>query len=134
MATELWAKVKINGWHYQAILDSGSAVGLVQPTVLPPCVESKTLLPITCVHGDTRQVPAHSVTVSAAPGTWPIEVGVVKDLPIPMLLGRDQPGFDRLLAARVSACQPHWEPPKTEDDPRSPATARLAGFGQCQRR
>lgn len=83
------AKVKINGWHYQTILDSGSAVSLVQPKVLPPWSGSKTLLPITCVHGDTRQVPVRRVTISAAPGTWPIEVGIVKDLPVPVLLGRD---------------------------------------------
>ncbi|KAL1270491.1 hypothetical protein QQF64_029507 [Cirrhinus molitorella] len=63
-----------------------------------PRAELKALLPITCVHGDTRQVPARCVTVSAGPGSWPIEVGIVRDLPVPVLLGRDWPGFDRLLA------------------------------------
>ncbi len=40
-------------------------------------------------------------TISAAPGAWPVEVGVVKDLPVPVLIGRDWPGFDRLLAAAI---------------------------------
>ncbi len=48
-----------------------------------------------------RHVPARRVTISAAPGAWPVEVGVMKDLPVPILLGRDWPGFDRLLAAAV---------------------------------
>ncbi len=95
----LQVEVRINGWPYQALLDSGSAVSLVQPTVLPPRVGAKACLPITCIHGDTRHVPARRVTVSAAPGSWPIEVGIVKDLPVPVLLGRDWPGFDCLLAA-----------------------------------
>uniref|UniRef100_A0A8C2EHX4 Uncharacterized protein n=1 Tax=Cyprinus carpio TaxID=7962 RepID=A0A8C2EHX4_CYPCA len=105
-AGALPAKVKMNGWHYQAILESGHAVSLVQPKVLPPRAGSKTLLPITCVHGDTRQVPVCRVTVSAAPGAWPIEVGIVKDLPVPVLLGRDWPGFDRLLAAVSQPASP----------------------------
>lgn len=93
------AKVKINGRTFRALLDSGSAISLVQAHILPPRGEAKTLLPITCIHGDTRQVPARRVTISASPGTWPIEVGVVKELPVPVLLGRDWPGFETLLAA-----------------------------------
>lgn len=97
------AKVKINGRTFRALLDSGSAISLVQAHILPPRGEAKTLLPITCIHGDTRQVPARRVTISASPGTWPIEVGVVKELPVPVLLGRDWPGFETLLA---TATQP----------------------------
>ncbi len=85
-------EVRINGRPYQALLDSGSVVSLVQPTVLPPRVGAKARLPITCIHGDTRHVPARRVTVSAAPGSWPVEVGIVKDLPVPVLLGRDCQG------------------------------------------
>ncbi len=46
------------------------------------------------------------MTISAAPGTWPVEVGVVKDLPVHILLGKDWPGFDRLLAAAVQPVSP----------------------------
>ncbi len=101
-----WVEVKVNGRPYQALLDSGSAFSLVQLTVLPPRGESKALLPITCVHGDTRRVPARRVTISAAPGSWSVEVGIVKDLPVPVLLGRDWPGFDRLLAAATQPVSP----------------------------
>ncbi|KAL1248768.1 hypothetical protein QQF64_022086 [Cirrhinus molitorella] len=100
------AEVKINGRPFQAILDSGSAVTLVHPTVLPPRPESRARLPITCVHGDTQLVPARRVSVSATPGAWPVEVGIVKDLPVAVLLGRDWPGFDRLLAANAQPVSP----------------------------
>ncbi len=99
-------EVKINGKLFRAILDSGSAVSLVQSHVLAPRFEHKSFLPITCVHGDTRHVPAHRVTITAAPGSWPVEVGIMKDLPVPVLIGRDWPGFDRLLAALTQPASP----------------------------
>ncbi len=92
------AQVYINGRPYPALLDSGSAVSLVQSSIFPPRVGVKARLPITCIHGDTRNVPTRWITVTASPGTWPLEVGVVKDLPVPVLLGRDWPGFLELLA------------------------------------
>ncbi|XP_067293545.1 uncharacterized protein [Pseudorasbora parva] len=91
------SEVKLNGRPVLALLDSGSSVSLVQAAILPPQRNSKTQLPITCVHGDTRYVPARRVTISAGPGTWPLEVGIVKDLPVAVLLGRDWPGFEELL-------------------------------------
>ncbi len=109
--------VKINGKPFWAIQVSGSAVSLVQSHILAPRMECKTFLPITCVHGDTRQVPTRRVTISAVPGTWPVEVGVVKDLPMPVLIGRDWPGFDRLLATATQPASPRgdrrrWRPTK----------------------
>uniref|UniRef100_A0A8C1V487 Gypsy retrotransposon integrase-like protein 1 n=1 Tax=Cyprinus carpio TaxID=7962 RepID=A0A8C1V487_CYPCA len=93
------AKVNINGRPFLALLDSGSTITLVRPTVLPPRPEPKARLPLKCVHGDTRDVLARRVTITAPPGAWPVEVGIVRDLPVPVLLGRDWPGFDRLLAS-----------------------------------
>ncbi|KAL0173535.1 hypothetical protein M9458_029503 [Cirrhinus mrigala] len=87
------AEVKVNGRAAIALLDSGSSVSLVQAAILPPRKDSKSQLPITCVHGATQHVPARRVTISAAPGAWPVEVGILRELPIPVLLGRDWPGF-----------------------------------------
>ncbi|XP_058612098.1 uncharacterized protein LOC131527201 [Onychostoma macrolepis] len=101
------ATVRIGNRHYKAVLDSGSTVSLVQPGILPPPHETKATLPITCVHGDTREVPVRRITIAAAPGAWPVEVGLVKDLPVTVLLGRDWPGFEALLrAATQPACPP----------------------------
>ncbi len=99
-------KVKVNGRSFQALLDSGSAVSLIQPAVLSPQAESKAILSITCVHGDTRQVPARRVNISAPHRAWPVEVGIMNNLPVPVILGRDWPGFDRLLAAATQPASP----------------------------
>ncbi len=98
--------IKIKGHPFLALLDSSSAVSLVQSDVFTPHGEIKASLLIICVHGDTQHIPAWRVTISAAPGTWPVEVGVVKDLPVPILHGKDWPGFDRLLAAAVQIVSP----------------------------
>ncbi len=89
--------VKLDGIPVKALLDSGSSVTLVQPTLVRPRPEQKSELRLTCVHGDTRYVPARTVRISAEPGTWDVEVGIVQDIPVPMLLGRDWPGFEKLL-------------------------------------
>ncbi len=57
------AEVKINGRPFPTLLDSGSAVSLIQPCVLAPCGETKSSFPITCVHGETRHVPDRRVTI-----------------------------------------------------------------------
>ncbi|KAI2666719.1 Retrovirus-related Pol polyprotein [Labeo rohita] len=93
------AAVRIHGQVYKALLDSGSAVSLVRSDILPPRPDAHAVLPITCVHGDTRQVKARQIQLSAAGGTWPLEVGLIKKLPVPVLLGRNFPGFERLLTA-----------------------------------
>lgn len=88
-------EVLINGRWVRAVLDTGSSVTLVCPQLLGTTKLGRSCLPITCVHGDTRYVPAQTVSISAAPGTWLVEVGVLFDLPL--LLGRDWPGLDQLL-------------------------------------
>ncbi|KAL0162300.1 hypothetical protein M9458_041696, partial [Cirrhinus mrigala] len=100
------ADVMVNGKPMRALLNSGSAVTLIQSRVCPPQPGQKSFLPITCVHEDTQQVPARRVTISAAHGTWPVEAGLMKNLPVPILLGRDWPGFDRLLAATTQPTSP----------------------------
>ncbi|KAL0199491.1 hypothetical protein M9458_008031, partial [Cirrhinus mrigala] len=55
------------------------------------------------VFNDTRQVPACRVTISAKVGSWPVDVGIVKDLPVPVLLGRDWPGLDSLLTSHAAS-------------------------------
>ncbi len=88
------AAVKINGRPFLALLDSGSAVSLVQSRILAPRGETKASLPITCMHGDTRHVSDNL----GCPWRLAGGSGVVKDLPVPVLIGRDWPGFDRLLS------------------------------------
>ncbi len=65
-------------------------------------------------------MPAWRVNISAPHGAWPVEVGIVKDLPVPVLLGRDWPGFDHLLAAATQPASPagNRRRRKTRQNPR----------------
>nr|XP_040028806.1 uncharacterized protein LOC120817079 [Gasterosteus aculeatus aculeatus] len=98
--------VEVDGRPFAALLDTGSAVSLIQSHILSPRRLTKATIPVTCVHGDTRHVPTRRVTISAGPDSWPMDVGLVKDLPVPVLIGRDWPGLDRLLAANVPFASP----------------------------
>ncbi len=99
-------EVRINGQRVKATLDTRSSISLIQPDLLKTEKPGWAVLPITCVHGDIRYVPAHTVTISAAPGSWTMQVGVLKDLPVPLLLVQDWSGLDRLLRPQPSSEQP----------------------------
>ncbi len=58
------AEIKINGRPFKAVLDTSSAVSLVKAGVLPPRPETKGVLPVTCAHGDTREVPIRRISIS----------------------------------------------------------------------
>ncbi len=129
--------VKLDGKPVQALLDSGSSVTLVQPTLLKPRPKQKTELPLMCVHGDTRYVPARTVRISAEPGTWAVEVGIVRDLPVPLLLGRDWPGFEKLLLTHKNpAASARDQPRRKRRGPPSKRPVYLATDsereGECQ--
>ncbi|XP_053540472.1 uncharacterized protein LOC128634211 isoform X1 [Ictalurus punctatus] len=85
--------VWVEGKPVTALLDTGSAVTLAQPSILPDGHRPSGTLTMTCVHGDTREVPAAEVQIRGDAGTWPLQVGIIPKLPVPLLLGRDWPGF-----------------------------------------
>ena len=89
--------VTVNQCEVEALLDSGSARTLVQESVLEasPLAQSEHV-PVVCVHGDTREYPTARVRLKTTKGTFNIEVGVIKSLPVPVLIGRDCPAFSML--------------------------------------
>ncbi|KAI7815003.1 hypothetical protein IRJ41_025378 [Triplophysa rosa] len=120
-------RIRLDGQAVTAVLDSGSSVTLVQSSVIRPRHRGKIMIPITCVHGDTRSVPARRVTISAGPGAWPLEVGIMEDLPVPVLLGRDWPGFDQLLTpSREPAERGNGRRRRRPARPRNPRPVMLA--------
>ncbi|XP_069045871.1 uncharacterized protein [Lepisosteus oculatus] len=88
-------KIEIEGEPIEALLDSGSAVILVTPTILPGGLEIPRTkgIPITCIHGDTKDYPTVELSISTEQGTYRSTVGVVEQLPYPVILGRDCPHF-----------------------------------------
>ena len=98
--------VRIAGQDTAATLDSGSAITLVRAD-LAPAPEGKGIA-VACVHGDTREYPTTNVQIITPRGSCRLQVGVVKNLPVPVLMGRDCPLFAR-----------YWVdgPPHTPDKP-----------------
>ncbi len=60
--------IRLDGETVRAVLDSGSSITLIQPGVVRPQRGGKVTIPTTCVHGDTRNIPASRVTMAAGSG------------------------------------------------------------------
>ncbi|XP_075949073.1 uncharacterized protein LOC142951429 [Anarhichas minor] len=89
--------VKVNQRDVEALLDSGSARTLIQEAVLEASFPAQgNLIPVVCVHGDTREYPTTVVKLTTTKGTFKVEVGVIRSLPVPVLIGRDCPAFRML--------------------------------------
>ncbi|XP_045904363.1 uncharacterized protein LOC123970382 [Micropterus dolomieu] len=89
--------VIVNHWDVEVLLDSGSSHTLVQEAVLeePPLGQNHSI-PVVCVHGETREYPTAVVKLTTTKGAFAVEVGVVKTLPVPVLIGRDCLAFPML--------------------------------------
>ncbi|KAL0173946.1 hypothetical protein M9458_029914, partial [Cirrhinus mrigala] len=59
---------------------------------------------------NTRQVHTNLLTCHRNGETWNLEVGILRDLPVPLLLGRDWPGLEAALAVATQPLQPHRRP------------------------
>ena len=91
--------VKVNGKDAGALVDSGSAVSLVHSNLLDQLEPNETV-PVTCVHGDTKKYPVGKVQLTTTQGTCELKVGSVPRLPVPVLVGRDCPLYDKLYRKR----------------------------------
>lgn len=47
--------------------------------------------------------PQHRVVLAAEPSSWRLEVGVIRELPVPLLLGTDCPELDQQFAPSTAA-------------------------------
>src|SRR4029434_2005065 len=83
----------------EALLDSGSMVSLVRTQFASaPWGEE---LSVSCIHGDTRKYPTSKIEVITPRGRFALQVGVVEQLPVPVLFGRDSPLFSRYWPAKA---------------------------------
>lgn len=89
---DLW----VNQLHVRAMLDSGSMVTLVGSGVAGEVSPVARALSLVCIHGDTREYPLVSVTLTTACDTIVQEVGVVPNLIHDAIIGRDCPLFVEL--------------------------------------
>ena len=108
----------------QALLDTGSVVTLLRPDLAGG--KRGGPMEVACVHGDTRTYESCHVVVRTPYGVFTARAGIVPHLPVPLLIGRDCPIFNRL-----------WNPergsrPRREPSRRTGGGARPA-FGATQR-
>jgi len=78
-------------------LDSGIMVTLVRPDFAktPILVD---VVAIICIHGDTKNNPTILLHLQSTNGQCTGPVGVVPNLPVPVLIWRDSPMFRQLWA------------------------------------
>ena len=88
--------VQANGHDVTALLDSGSSITLVRPEYATAPLRPDTV-DVTCVHGETRPYPTTSLELGTVRGRCTRPAGVVKDLPVAVLIGTDETGRRRLL-------------------------------------
>ena len=109
--------VTANGQDTTALLDSGSMVTLIRPEFAQlPHLEGT--LGVTCIHGETRQYPTTMLHLRTTKGSYSGPVGIVPNLPVPVLIGRDLPLFRPLWFRLATGTQ------RTPRGPPSPQRAR----------
>lgn len=70
-------------------MDSGSKITLILPyMVLPNSSHTSTLL-MTCGLRDIREVPTIVIRLGDGKKEWTILAGIIPELPVPLLVGRD---------------------------------------------
>ncbi|XP_023814763.2 uncharacterized protein LOC111947970 [Oryzias latipes] len=96
--------VKVNGKCCNALIDTGSTQTLIHRQHVPVnLVSTQETVSICCVHGDKRLYPTADLYLEIQGQMYLLKVGVVDDLPFPVVLGHDLPVLYDLLDTRGSA-------------------------------
>ncbi|XP_077962421.1 uncharacterized protein LOC144410313 isoform X1 [Gasterosteus aculeatus] len=90
--------VRVGNQDTSALIDSGSVVTLIRPEWAEG--EEGPRIEVTCVHGDLKAYPTRWIQVCTPRGSFSIRAGLVPDLPVPMIIGRDCPIFERFWGLR----------------------------------
>ncbi|XP_040924761.1 uncharacterized protein LOC114846931 [Betta splendens] len=88
--------VTVNGCCLQALLDTGSALSMVQ-SGFGSNVDYVNTVGVQCVYGDVKRYPQAEVLLEVQGQTYLLMVAVVASLPTDMILGRDLPVLCDLL-------------------------------------
>ncbi|XP_075768765.1 uncharacterized protein LOC112545836 isoform X1 [Pelodiscus sinensis] len=91
----------MEGRPVKALVDSGSSVTLIRADLVSQSQPEGEPIWMRCVHGDVRAYPTAQVHLTCGGQDLLWKVGKAKDLPYPLLIGRDWPGFGALLQSRT---------------------------------
>ena len=104
----------------EALLDTGRVVTLLRPDLEGG--RRGEPIEVACVHGDFRTYDTCHVVVRTPRGVHVTRAGIVPNLPVPLLIGRDCPIFTRLL-------NPVRGPRPLRDPTRRPGRAVRPAYG-----
>lgn len=91
--------VVLNGREVEALIDTGSMQSLVRADVVSAQLRDYSVMTqLKCVHGDEKSYPTASVHVKVLGQPYLLDVGVVDNLPYPMILGQDFPLLCQLVS------------------------------------
>ncbi|XP_058256037.1 uncharacterized protein LOC131359907 [Hemibagrus wyckioides] len=71
--------------------------------------------PVSCIHSKVCSIPGAQVHIHGLTGEWPLIVGIVQDLHVPLLLGCDWDGFPSVISATARMKPP--QRPKARAQP-----------------
>ncbi|XP_059930116.1 uncharacterized protein LOC132473851 [Gadus macrocephalus] len=83
--------VRVMSRDTQALLDTGSVVTLLRPVLAGG--KAGEPMEVACVHGGTRTYDTCHVVIRTPHGVFTAQAGIVPNLPVPLLIGRDCPIF-----------------------------------------
>ncbi|XP_035266158.1 uncharacterized protein LOC118223565 isoform X2 [Anguilla anguilla] len=128
--------VKIGGRDTEALLDSGSMVTLIRPEFAGG--SRGKAIAVACIHGDTKQYFTADIVLTTPRGSVAVRAGVVENLPVPVLVGRDCAVFDRYWKESPANLEPEGRRRPQKRRPQhtaggaQPAWAGLSGEDQAE--
>lgn len=91
-------RVRANGKDTMTLLSLGSIVTLIRPDFAQSSPLTDTVA-ITCIHSETKDYITTLLHLQTTKGQNTGPMGVVPNLPVPVLIGRDCPVFRQLWAS-----------------------------------
>lgn len=90
-------KVGLGNRKVTAVLDSGSAVSMIQAHLVPANCPPHCWTSVACLHRHTQRLPVVRVTLQYHSQAQDVDLVQTEELPYPLLLGRDAPNFQELV-------------------------------------
>ena len=83
------------------VLDTGAAKTMIHRDLVPIEKVSSKTVNIQCAHGDIVSYPMAEVSMRVGNHPFTVQAAVSDRLPVPVLVGREVPEFDKLLGATL---------------------------------
>ena len=107
------------------VLDTGAAKTMIHRDLVPVEKVSRETVDILCAHGDVVSYPLAEVSMKVGDQPFTVQAAVSDQLPVPVLVGREVPAFNKLLGATL--CGGGTEATKVTANPSQRRQEKLSG-------